>query len=87
MQCATPCSLDPLHKDDGQVYMSGPCGCIGPEGNCNEEFTGGIVKEICSRMGDLPVAVSAQGRQLPGTFRRTLDDDEHKFLSLRAAAE
>lgn len=67
--------------------MMGPCGCIGPEGNCNEEFTSGIVKEICRKMGDVPVSVSSQGGQLRGTSRRALSDAKESPLILKAAAE
>lgn len=81
-QCAVPCKLSPADAN-GDAHLAGPCGCIGPEGNCNEEFAGGIVKDLCSLMGNNPVTGSVQSSS---SFQRKLQG-RRKPLQLKAGAE
>ncbi len=84
--CAVPCETS-SHGTVGDTNLVGPCGCIGPEGNCNEEFAGGIVKDLCNRMGNNPVSALAQaGTQLQSPLQRRLQATQQP-LQLMGGAE
>ncbi|CAL8470261.1 g9803 [Coccomyxa elongata] len=84
--CAVPCEVYP-HGAVGDTNLAGPCGCIGPEGNCNEEFAGGFVKDLCNRMGNNPVSALARaGTQMESPVQRRLQATQ-KLLQLKAGAE
>ena len=84
--CAVPCQLS---RSDtlGEPLLTGPCGCIGPKGNCNEEFAQGIVKDLCTRMGNNPVTAHPQ----IGIEQRSNGDTKlpakQRLLQFRAGAE
>lgn len=85
-KCAVPCELYP-YGAVGDTTLAGPCGCIGPEGNCNEEFAGSIVKDLCNRMGNNPVSALAKaGTQMQSPVQRGLQATQQP-LQLKAGAE
>lgn len=84
--CAVPCEVNP-HGAVGDTNLAGPCGCIGPEGNCNEEFAGGFVKDLCNRMGNNPVSALARaGTQMQSPVLRRLQATQQP-LQLNAGVE
>ncbi len=85
-KCAVPCELGALGTN-GEQQLTGPCGCIGPEGNCNEEFNQVIVRDLCSRMGSNPVAGSAQVDTPLPTSEQSKPQGKQRLFQLRAGAE
>lgn len=51
-QCGKLCKLDRSSYEEQPDVLSGPCGCIVQQDSCSAEFSGGVVQDICRRMGD-----------------------------------
>ncbi len=51
-QCGQQCIYAPSPFNGEAGTLAGPCGCIAEQSGCSSEFSGGIVRELCGRMGN-----------------------------------
>ena len=54
-QCGQQCKLVVTPYEGEADQLSGPCGCIARQNSCSLDFSSGIVKDLCGKMGDREV--------------------------------